>query len=122
MGFSRQEYWRGLLFPSLGIEPGSPTWQADSFQSEPLENPCELLQSSPYCCPLPAKEKPLAYTHLVSSESCPQGKLLIPLQEADFHIIDFVPVKHCQHVGLLSGFCRAISDQEGAILKQKEEQ
>ena len=31
MGFSRQEYWSGLLFPSLGdlpdpgIEPGSPT-------------------------------------------------------------------------------------------------
>ena len=25
MGFSRQEYWNGLLFPSPGIEPGSPT-------------------------------------------------------------------------------------------------
>ena len=36
MGFSRQEYWSGLLFPSpgnvpySGIEPRSPTLQADS--------------------------------------------------------------------------------------------
>ena len=36
IGFSRQEYWSGLPFPSpedlpnLGIEPGSPAWQADS--------------------------------------------------------------------------------------------
>ena len=37
MGFSRQEYWSGLPFPSpgdlpdSGIEPGSPTLQADAF-------------------------------------------------------------------------------------------
>ena len=47
MGFSRQEYWRGLPFPSPGdlpdpgIEPGSPTLQADTLPSEP---PGELLQ------------------------------------------------------------------------------
>ena len=41
MGFSRQEYWSGLPFPSLGdlpdpgIEPGSPTLQADPLPSEP---------------------------------------------------------------------------------------
>ena len=41
MGFSRQEYWSGLLFPSPGdlsdpgIEPGSPALQADSLQSGP---------------------------------------------------------------------------------------
>ena len=40
MGFSRQEYWSGLPFPSpgdlpdAGIEPGSPTLQADSLLSE----------------------------------------------------------------------------------------
>ena len=39
--FSRQEYWSGLPFPfsgdllSLGIEPWSPTLQADSLSSEP---------------------------------------------------------------------------------------
>ena len=37
MGFSRQEYWSGLPFPSPGdlcnpgIEPGYPAWQADSL-------------------------------------------------------------------------------------------
>ena len=41
MGFSRQEYWRGLPFPSPGdlpdpeIEPRSPTLQADTLTSEP---------------------------------------------------------------------------------------
>ena len=41
MGFSREEYWSGLPFPfpgylpDPGIEPGSPTLQADSLQSEP---------------------------------------------------------------------------------------
>ena len=40
MGFSRQEYWSGLPFPSpedlpdLGIEPGSPALQADSLPTE----------------------------------------------------------------------------------------
>ena len=41
MGFSRQEYWSGLPFPSPGdllnpwIEPGSPALQADALSSEP---------------------------------------------------------------------------------------
>ena len=41
MGFSRQGYWGGLPFPSPGdlpdpgIEPGSPTLQADALLSEP---------------------------------------------------------------------------------------
>ena len=29
MGFSRQEYWSGLPFPSPGIEPGSPVTPAE---------------------------------------------------------------------------------------------
>ena len=43
MGFSRQEYWSGLPFPSPGdlpdpgIEPRSPTLQADILTSEPPE-------------------------------------------------------------------------------------
>ena len=41
MGFSRQEYWSGWLFPSpgdlpnTGIEPRSPTLQAGSLPAEP---------------------------------------------------------------------------------------
>ena len=40
MGFSRQEYWSGLPFPSPGdlpnpgIKPGSPALQADSLLYE----------------------------------------------------------------------------------------
>ena len=45
MGFSRQEHWSGLLFPSSGnlpdprIEPKSPSLQAYSLLSEPLGKP-----------------------------------------------------------------------------------
>ena len=41
MEFSRQEYWSGLPYPSPGdlpnpgIEPGSPTLQADALPSKP---------------------------------------------------------------------------------------
>ena len=41
MGFSRQEYWSGVPFPSPGdlpdpgIKPWSPAFQADTFTSEP---------------------------------------------------------------------------------------
>ena len=44
MGFSRQEYWSGVPFPSPGdlpnpgIEPGSPTLEADALTSEPPGN------------------------------------------------------------------------------------
>ena len=34
-GFSRQEYWSELPFPSLGIEPRSSALQVDSLLSEP---------------------------------------------------------------------------------------
>ena len=45
MGFSRQEYWSGLPFPSpgdlpdSGIEPRSPTLQADTLPSKPPGKP-----------------------------------------------------------------------------------
>ena len=45
MEFSRQQYWSGLPFPSLGdlpdlgIEPRSPALQADSLPSEPPGKP-----------------------------------------------------------------------------------
>ena len=45
MGFSRQEYWSGLPFPSPGdlpnpgIEPGSPALEADTLTSEPPGKP-----------------------------------------------------------------------------------
>ena len=45
VGFSRQEYWSGLPFPSPGdlpdpgIEPGYPVLQADSLLTELLGKP-----------------------------------------------------------------------------------
>ena len=45
MGFSRQEYWSSLPFPSPGdhpnpgIEPGSPALEADTLTSEPPGKP-----------------------------------------------------------------------------------
>ena len=52
-GFSRQEYWSGLPFPSPGdlpdpeIEPGSPTLEADTLTSEPPGKPAQVIR-----CPI----------------------------------------------------------------------
>ena len=71
MGFSRQECWSGLPFPSPGdlpnpgIKPGSPTLQADALPSEPPGNEdngdlqkvlcmhCHTQHSRRYSRPLP---------------------------------------------------------------------
>ena len=48
MGFSRQEYWSGLPFPSPGdlpnpgVEPRSPTLQADALTSAPPGKPLNI--------------------------------------------------------------------------------
>ena len=53
MGFPRQEYWSGLPFsfpgdlPNPGIEPGSPTLQADALLSEPPGRPCVVQHVNP---------------------------------------------------------------------------
>ena len=61
MGFSRQEYWRGLPFPSPGdlpdpgIEPRSPALQADALASEPPGKPIysypNYIQIRLFCLP-----------------------------------------------------------------------
>ena len=49
MGYSREEYWSGLPFPSPGdlpdpgIEPGSPALQADTLPSELSGKPHEII-------------------------------------------------------------------------------
>ena len=51
MGFSRQEYWNGLPFPSPGelpdpgIEPRSPALQADALQTELCGKPLVYISS-----------------------------------------------------------------------------
>ena len=71
MGFSRQEYWSGLPFPSPGdlpdpgIEPRSPTLQADALTSAPPGKPLILNTS--------------LFSHSVMSDSChPMATLLCP--------------------------------------------
>ena len=58
MGFSRQEYWSGLPFPSPGdlpnpgIEPGSPALYADTLLSEPQgKSPSPWVQLNLLCDP-----------------------------------------------------------------------
>ena len=57
MGFSRQEYWSGLLSPSPGalpdpgIEPGSPELQTDALPSEPPGKPAAAAAKSLQSCP-----------------------------------------------------------------------
>ena len=83
MGFSRQEYWSGLPFPSPGdlpdpgVEPGSPALEADALTSEPpgkivtikdtkvsipwsqsLSLEGEEGASQPWCPPIPFGRKP----------------------------------------------------------------
>ena len=56
LGFSKQEYWSGLPFPSpgdlpnSGIEPRSPAFQADALPSEPPGKPKEYIKVI-YCHP-----------------------------------------------------------------------
>ena len=51
VGFSRQEYWSGLPFPSpgdlpnSGIEPGSPALGADALTSEPPGKPKRAVRA-----------------------------------------------------------------------------
>ena len=52
MGFSRQEYWRGLPcpppgdLPNPGIEPKSPALAGGFFTTEPPEKPFHLITFS----------------------------------------------------------------------------
>ena len=53
MGFSRQEYWSGVPFPSPGdlphpgTNPRSPALQADALPSEPPEKPTNSVGGFP---------------------------------------------------------------------------
>ena len=72
LGFSRQEYWSGLPFPSPGdlsnpgIKPGSPELQVDSLPTDLQGKPPILLNSSEKKpCQIPMLEiHLLAYTTL----------------------------------------------------------
>ena len=73
MGYSRQEYWSGLPFPSpgdlpdLGIEPRSPSLQADALTSEPPGKPSKMVggtKSHLESNPKPTRDTQRAQTNL----------------------------------------------------------
>ena len=83
MGFSRQEYWSGLPFPSPGdlpdpgIEPVSPALEADALTSGPpgkhlVSKSCPIL-CNPIDCSTPGRATSLPCPSLsprVCSDSC----------------------------------------------------
>ena len=73
MGFSRQEYWSGLSFPSPGdlpdpgIKPRSPTLQADALPSK-LPELYMQFQIHVYICTDTGVWHPLALLELLREE------------------------------------------------------
>ena len=100
IGFSRQEYWSGLPFPSPGdlpdpgIKPRSPALQTDALLSEPPGKPIELLTKSslgwdtqflrhtPLVSPLPGKPIKLFFSTSPKTISLRFG--LAPVQRLSF--------------------------------------
>ena len=74
MGFSRQEYWSGLPFPSPGdlsdprIEPESPALQTNSLPSEPPWKPfiLAILKCIFYCLCVPDPDPPVCLRSLLA--------------------------------------------------------
>ena len=107
-GFSRQEYWRGLLFPSPGdlpdpgIEPTFPALQVDSLLSEP---PGKSPQFSDIIkIPLSLGRKlrnidPPPQASICQSKSSVHPPALHP-QQNELHIGSLLP---CVVVGRVSG-------------------
>ena len=78
MGFSRQEYWSGLSFPSPGdlpdpgIEHRSPALKADSLPSEPPGKPsvCQMPKSDQSSSNLPTDSTFLPGGHRIKLFFC----------------------------------------------------
>ena len=72
MGFSRQEYWSGLPFPSPGdlpnpgIKPGSPALEADALSSEPPGKPMSMMLAVGY-----------SYIAFIRLKKCPSILVLL---------------------------------------------
>ena len=93
MGFSRQEYWSGLPFPSPGdlpnpgIEPGSPALEADALTSEPPGKPPWNLGWDWFCPAPQAAAAGGVCLPPISPDSFPSSLLpdphLIPSQDSE---------------------------------------
>ena len=83
MAFSRQEYWSGLPFPSLGdlpdpgIESRSSALQADSLPSQPPVKPKRLHLQRSHLCVASAMEKvPMVMGGGLLSTGCSGGNFI----------------------------------------------
>ena len=100
-GFSGQEYWSGLSFPSPGdlpdpqIEPGSPALQADSLWFEPPAKPLESRTDSGQSQRLTSK---LGAGVLVQKQGKRTGR-----GGCFFHIVQWaLKIRHCSEQGATS--------------------
>ena len=77
MEFSRQEYWSGLLFPSLedlpnpGIEPGSTTLQMNSLPTE--QAPLNFMAVVTICSDFGAQENKVCHCFHFPPSICHEG-------------------------------------------------
>ena len=77
MELSRREYWSGLLFPSPrdlpnpGIEPESPTLQADSLPTE--QAPLNFMAAVTICSDFGAQENKFCHCFHFSPFICREG-------------------------------------------------
>ena len=87
-GFSRQEYWSGLPFPSLGdlpdpgIEPRSPTLQADAITSEPPGKIIDTRDASKVAAAAAAKSLQSCRTLCDPIDSTPPGSTVPGILQA----------------------------------------
>ena len=95
MESSRQEYWRGLPFPTLGdlrdpgikpVSPASPALAGGFFTIEPTGKPQRLLQIFPSCC---NGATSIPY----SQESCENFWIKIKSMDQGWDHVSFPPKK-----------------------------
>ena len=85
MGFSRQEYWRGLPFlppgdlPDPGIEPKFPTLRADALPSEPPGKPSNTMDCYKKChSPWPSNLLPSLQPKYMAPLNSPHKRKRVP--------------------------------------------
>ena len=106
MGFSRQEYWSGLPFPSLadlpdpGIEPGSPTFQADALTSEPPGKPI-FMQKLHYNTMKAGTSSRGILRSILSSLVAQQSRICPPMQETSLGQEDSLKKETATHSSIL---------------------
>ena len=131
MGFSRQECWSGLPFPlpgdlpNPGIEPGSPSLQADALPSEPpgkndswaiLKN--IKLDLKKYW----KKDKVLKWNKPEAHETASTDTALLKTHRLDFVLLGSVQMLERGHKDWEgTRGCRMAQEQSGGIRQRKDD-